>query len=209
MRNPVTTLFRLQVFRIPLLNSIAFRGGFRGGPGGPGPPFQKMGREKRGKGEKKGRGRGKEEEEREEEGTETERMGGRLLISAILILGSSFNWPLMYDIPTLLFLYAMAIVQFVVISVTLRRCHAVASGGAHNFSRCRHFKASRQIDVATCQRPSVMTESVGNLGEEREAEAYGAQFDFGGCNDLHGKRNQNFSRASRVFNMVLYISYHL
>ena len=56
----------------------------------------------------------------------TERTGGRLRLSAILILGSSFNWPLMYD--TLLFLYAMAIVQFVVISVILRRCHAVASG---------------------------------------------------------------------------------
>ena len=86
-----------------------------------------MGREKRGKGEKKGRGRGKEEEGREEEG-KTERTGGRLLLSAILIL-CSCNWPLMYDMPTLLFLYAMAIVQFVVISVILRRCHAVASGG--------------------------------------------------------------------------------
>ena len=88
---------------------------------------RERGRKKEGKGEgkrgkrerrKEGKGRGKEEEEREEEGTETERMGGRLLISAILILGSSFNWPPMYDMPTLLFLYAMAIVQFVVISVT-------------------------------------------------------------------------------------------
>ena len=97
-------------------------------------------KENRGKGEGKKGGEGKEEkkgeegkgrgreEEREGKG-KTERTGGRLLLSAILILGSSFNWPLMYDMPTLLFLYAMAIVQFVVISVILRRCHAVASGG--------------------------------------------------------------------------------
>ena len=75
---------------------------------------RERGREKRGKGKgEKRRGRGKEEEEREGKG-KTERTGGRLLLSAILILGSSFNWPLMYDMPTLLFLYAMAIVQFVV-----------------------------------------------------------------------------------------------
>ena len=83
-------------------------------------------RERRKKGEEGGR-KGKEEDEREGKG-KTE----RLLLSAILILGSSFNWPLMYDMPTLLFLYAMAIVQFVIISVTLQCCHAVASGGTHN-----------------------------------------------------------------------------
>ena len=98
-------------------------------------------RKRRGKEEEE---RGKEEEEREGTG-ETERTGGRLLLSAIL------NWALHLIghlcMMMMLFLYAMTIVQFVVISVTSRRCHTVARGEGHpefsNFSRCR------QIDVAT------------------------------------------------------------
>ena len=39
------------------------------------------------------------------------------------------------------------------------------------------------------------------------ADLGGAQFDLGGCNDLPGKRNQNFSRDPRAFKMLLYISY--
>ena len=96
-------------------------------------------------------GREKKEEEREGKG---ERMGGRLLLSAILILGSSFNWPPMYGMPTLLFFVWIGhcpirrhISYFTTVS-----CRSEWRGGhprLSNFSRCRHFKASRQIDVAT------------------------------------------------------------